>query len=1160
MIKPNNDSKKIRIGSQTAFMALTPSEPFLYAVENHFDAFEWFPDKKESGAGWDLDDISKKMRCYIKKTARASDMTLTVHSPWWANPLKAETKKIFFDNISFAKDIGATLLNIHLKNEEGLANYVQAILPVIDSCRDAGLKLSIENTPLTTPEDFNQLFALLRDLKDTASEHVGMCFDLGHANLCSDTINDYIGFFDRLDKRIPINHVHLHENYGESDAHLVIFTGPANQNDQGVRLFFKRLAGRSYRGAIILEQWPDPPSMLNTARDRVIKMLSIYTGQEESSITAKKVKPSPQIPMPEGGETRFVRILRESDQQHKSWRQKLDGVHKLLQDSLELTDDDLIFLGIYLRFLGTGEIGCTEDGRHFRPNHHARISQQIQEKLLAYTSPDNAFIMRKIYPWLPSYDTAFTRAEPLTRIRDIAHRNDIPSELKKEIKHTLQNKLHRCAGPEDLTTSENILGRITAPGAEYSQPFVEQFKIFHQELQDFFNAASIEKSLNKICHGNEELGQSAQRFLEVKENFAKTGKHSALLKQITQLRSKLSQQIKHDASTNDQNIRLADIGLEDYAFVLLSEIITEFESHEEFSWRKVLEVLIICVDNIRLNGMEPEECLAIISELKAWSRSFDPDVRDHLLRLKATLSRSQRLGESYSEKELGLFFEKAIILGHFLGVASHAIEIYCEGDIRGNLIFQLSKLTDLFMQNIRTKAKLPPWDVIVPGTASGKVCVIEFLSDLPTSEGVEKIVMANKAEGDENIPKGVRGIILAHHLPHLSHLAIRTRQEGVVLVVAEDMSLFEKLSQEYGKKLSLTVTANSVIFAKKTSQKPLKKMAKAKKVCMPDPIIADFSKVISLANVTLRNGGAKADGARRLHELALRKESDFNTPKGVVIPFGVMEAALHAAGLIQEYTSIKQRLDTLKIDDDFQAAEDELIKIFESLTIPSMITTEVKKIFAARDRLMVRSSSSCEDLATISGAGLYDSVPNVLPVCVGEAVRKVWASLWTSRAACSRQQNGILGDKAYMAVLIQQMLNPDYSFVMHTVNPINHKNNEIYIELAVGQGETLASGSEPGTPYRIVCEKKSGKATMIAFADFSKSLWANSQEGMVSKWVNYSTCTISKDEKVRSRMCRQLAAIGRLVEKEFAAPQDVEGAIVGDSIWLVQSRPQILLG
>jgi hypothetical protein len=55
---------------------------------------------------------------------------------------------------------------------------------------------------------------------------------------------------------------------------------------------------------------------------------------------------------------------------------------------------------------------------------------------------------------LPSFTEAYTAATPLTRIRDIAHRGDICHELKQEIKHTIQNKLHRNAGPEDLVCSE----------------------------------------------------------------------------------------------------------------------------------------------------------------------------------------------------------------------------------------------------------------------------------------------------------------------------------------------------------------------------------------------------------------------------------------------------------------------------------------------------------------------------------------------------------------------------------------------------------------------------------------------------------------------------------------------------------------------------------
>ena len=49
--------------------------------------------------------------------------------------------------------------------------------------------------------------------------------------------------------------------------------------------------------------------------------------------------------------------------------------------------------------------------------------------------------MRNVHPWLPSFSGEFTCSVPMTRIRDIAHRNDIPQDLKLEIKHTLQNKV-----------------------------------------------------------------------------------------------------------------------------------------------------------------------------------------------------------------------------------------------------------------------------------------------------------------------------------------------------------------------------------------------------------------------------------------------------------------------------------------------------------------------------------------------------------------------------------------------------------------------------------------------------------------------------------------------------------------------------------------------
>ena len=317
-------------------------------------------------------------------------------------------------------------------------------------------------------------------------------------------------------------------------------------------------------------------------KDRRLSLVSVDSKAEENRSDGKQ-SPRTTNPGSEGelasAETGFVSTLATADKRGRSWREKLDFVRQLLiLEATPLTTEQLADVAIYLRFLSTGEIACVEDGRHFRPAHHARIALQIQERLAKLTTPDNAFILRKIYPWLPSSAQAFQRAEPLTRIRDLAHRNDIPSELKREIKQSLQNKLHRCAGPEDLVTSSALLERITAPRANYSTAFVEQFKIFHEELKEFFNARSLEERLEVLMPALGAKEASLIRcFLKGKARLG-LPEQLATFRFLTELRQSFRSMIEKNPNHGTQEFLLADIGLEDFAFVLLSQIINAFDA------------------------------------------------------------------------------------------------------------------------------------------------------------------------------------------------------------------------------------------------------------------------------------------------------------------------------------------------------------------------------------------------------------------------------------------------------------------------------------------------------------------------------------------------------------------------------------------------------
>jgi sugar phosphate isomerase/epimerase len=146
------------------------------------------------------------------------------------------------------------------------------VIDEIDEAKPAAVTLALENTPATSPATFNALFQELAN-QPTVLQRVGMCFDMGHANLHPATRNDYLGYLDQLETQVPLVHVHLHENFGEADRHLPVGQGPAGENPTGLAGLLRRLRQRNYQGSLIMEQWPDPPNQLDDAAELLRQQL-----------------------------------------------------------------------------------------------------------------------------------------------------------------------------------------------------------------------------------------------------------------------------------------------------------------------------------------------------------------------------------------------------------------------------------------------------------------------------------------------------------------------------------------------------------------------------------------------------------------------------------------------------------------------------------------------------------------------------------------------------------------------------------------------------------------------------------------------------------------------------------------------------------------------
>lgn len=913
--------------------------------------------------------------------------------------------------------------------------------------------------------------------------------------------------------------------------------------------------------------------------------------------------------------------LVEGDKNAKNWWRKLEVVQNLVTSDLAQTDrlNTLINVSIYLKWINTGQIQCSEDGGHYRPNKHAAIARLIFRELERMTtdktlSPQERVVIRKIHPCLPSFKSEFTASVPLTRIRDIAHRNDIPHDLKQEIKHTIQNKLHRNAGPEDLVATELLLGRVTKNPGEYSEAFVEQLKIFFNELKDFFNAGSLAEQLESIRLSlDEPTVSSLDDFLAKKKRLDEAGECAdegtdlliATMHALTSLRAALlkglGSGLRNDASDTSiatrQKWRLCEIGLEDYLFVLQSRfsnsviamggseiLANEAKSKRVNGWNHPLGAIVLGIRNLGLSGWQQSECMAIENEIMTWQSAgmVEKEGREECarvwaLRLKATIERARRLSEAFSDALLQLYPKNVEKLGKAFGIPENTIRTYTEAEIRASVVFQLSKLCSLLLKAARAVAGEEGWDPLVPGVAFGTLFEVDRIlpGSVPSSGPI--ILLVKEADGDEEVKasgENVEGIVLLQELPHLSHLGVRARQEKVVFVTCEDEDKVASLQSLVGSSVKLEASANSVIVSKQENGAALDRGKKKSADTNQTPLVSVRQgqvvlsapgSIIDLADAKPETSGAKAVSCGQLARLSEDTKNAFYVPAGKAIPFGAMEAALKSSGDETKFRELLSKTETASMEG---GELDNICRQLQDLVAaqrpPSSVIKEIDQTMPADARLIVRSSANVEDLEGMSGAGLYESIPNVRasePENFGKAVAQVWASLYTRRAVLSRRVAGVPQKEAAMAVLVQELLSPQLSFVLHTVSPVDRNENVVEAEIASGLGETLASGTR-GSPWRVAGNKFDGSTKVLAFANFSKELVVQSEgsaDGNVKhQTVDYSKKSLSTDMDYQETLGQQLATIGFLLEQKFGAPQDVEGCIVGPKIYIVQTRPQPL--
>lgn len=461
---------------------------------------------------------------------------------------------------------------------------------------------------------------------------------------------------------------------------------------------------------------------------------------------------------------------------------------------------------------------------------------------------------------------------------------------------------------------------------------------------------------------------------------------------------------------------------------------------------------------------------------------------------------------------------------------------------------------------LRQGAGLGAWEVVSQGGGAGtigSVAVMKALPDTLPAELAPCIAVTDTLTGWEDIPAGIVAVLLpaAHAVDVLSHVAIRARNQKVLLASCDEDDQLTQLRQLDKKTIELTIDAGGAVkWAAATAQSNSAiQQEKPKQLAVPKTPPPP-AQVLSISQFEQHR---RCLGGKSFHLSELKpKNGEYKVPPSATVPFGMFEAVLDDAA----NKKAKDELQEIIADERWADARKHVVS---ELQVPETLRHAIQ-----------------EEMAKV-GAPLPGDAP------WQQALKSVWASKWTDRAVSSRKQMSVPEDALKLAVLVQPLAFASYAFVIHTRSPMaTAKPDDALIEVVVGLGESLVSNS-PGRALSASVGPGDSSIDLHTFPSKPQGVFAPESgthifrsdsngedlEGFAGaglydsitvvdcphRPVNYANEPLLFDLSFRNSLLRRLFDLGRLVEANFKGqPQDIEGAVLSSGeLVVLQSRPQV---
>ncbi|MGA1843378.1 MAG: phosphohistidine-like domain-containing protein [bacterium] len=561
----------------------------------------------------------------------------------------------------------------------------------------------------------------------------------------------------------------------------------------------------------------------------------------------------------------------------------------------------------------------------------------------------------------------------------------------------------------------------------------------------------------------------------------------------------------------------------------------------------LVALVLLSLRNIHLS-YENETIAACIDLWNRLNSVPDRDTwsREWALQTVAALNYIQSAVHSFSDGLYNLIQPKALLLGRSCEIAESYLMNCAEEVIRSQNTYALSRLIDALFPMMRETAHIGCWKIVSrgKGTGTGRVKATGSLPSLHDrqDEG-SHIMVVDAIDGTEDIPPWVSAIITKSDVDILSHIAIRCRDSKVLLSTCYEQDVFERLKSYDGATLTVVIENDRIHYREHGMD--------------------DAGTTIHQQQAMRgRNRRSKSGNLLDIHD----KVSAFiKTPLSATVPFEAFERVL--LGNPEAFSLFTKLTDALASHpQDYPSILSDIRTLIQDLSVPSDVVQSIRERITSQGCMAVQWSGPFQE-AIIS------------------TIKRVWGSVWNERAYLSRFHRNHGSNGICMGILIQNVIPADYSFIIHTRNPLSDNGDEILSEIVVGLGETL-TGNAPGTPLCVVSDKRRKDHTIVSYPskpiayldshrensfivrsdsndedlpDFSGAGLYDSH--LIYKptraFVRYDQERLFWDRDFQQVMFDSLIRIAGEIEDIMQSPQDIEGVYAGDSFYVVQTRNQV---